>query len=54
MDCRLGVLSQIVGSQYRTVAHSEEALIFCRQEGFQSEFAWTFCGYGTTLRERDA
>jgi DNA-binding CsgD family transcriptional regulator len=44
-----GLLAHTLGNLDQAAAHFEEALTFCRTEGFRPELAWTCYDYAATL-----
>jgi DNA-binding CsgD family transcriptional regulator len=45
----MGLLTQTMGNLEKAAAHFEEALTFCRTEGFRPELAWTCYDYADAL-----
>jgi DNA-binding CsgD family transcriptional regulator/tetratricopeptide (TPR) repeat protein len=52
-DRLMGLLSQTMGNLDQAVSHFEEALAFCRKEGFRPELAWSCYDYANALLQRD-
>ena len=52
-DRILGLLSHTMGKPDQAAAHFEDALAFCRKDGYRPELAWTCCDYADTLVERN-
>jgi DNA-binding CsgD family transcriptional regulator len=48
-DRLMGLLAHTMGNLDQAASHFEDALAFCRQEGFQPELAWTCHDYAETL-----
>ena len=48
-DRLMGLLSHTLGNFDQAAAHFEDALVFCRQEGFRPELAWTCYDYAEAL-----
>lgn len=53
-DRALGLLAQTMGDLDQALAHFENALVFCRQAGYQPELGWVCCDYADALSQRDA
>ena len=48
-DHILGLLARTMGEPQKAKGHFEDALIFCREAGFRTEWAWTCQDYAETL-----
>jgi DNA-binding NarL/FixJ family response regulator len=49
----MGLLAHTLGNFDQAVAHFEDALAFCRKEGFRPELAWTCHDYADILLQRN-
>ena len=52
-DRLLGVLANTIGGRLdQSIAHFEDALVFCRRAGCRPELAWTYYDYADALLQR--
>ena len=53
IDRLLGLLSETFGRLDQAIAHFEDALDFCRDAGYRSEYAWTVHDHALAVSQRD-